>query len=250
LPDDNLIGLIPAAGKGSRLGLPFPKELYPTISNNKYKPIANFAVDHLLLAGVTHIVFVINESKHQLIKYFGSGQRFNCHYSYVVQENMVNKPSTSPGLANALAAAYHLIRKKTVLFGMADTIMWPKDAFKVGLDSMRPDVDLTLCLFPTDYPQKFGMVSFSRDMCVKEIIDKPQKTDLSYMWGTMIWRSNFTEFLYKMVIDNISGDFAEIINQSIQDGFKVQAVKFPSGKFVDFGTYEQIQELSDTSQDQ
>ena len=32
---DEFIGLVPAAGKGVRLGLPYPKELYPIIRNNQ-----------------------------------------------------------------------------------------------------------------------------------------------------------------------------------------------------------------------
>ena len=39
---EEVIGLIPAAGKGLRLGLPYPKELYPVIRNNHYKPISQF----------------------------------------------------------------------------------------------------------------------------------------------------------------------------------------------------------------
>ena len=58
---DELIGLIPAAGKGVRLGLPYPKELYPVIRNNHYKPISQFVVDNLTNAGLKHIVFVVNE---------------------------------------------------------------------------------------------------------------------------------------------------------------------------------------------
>jgi glucose-1-phosphate thymidylyltransferase len=64
---DNMIGLIPAAGKGVRLGLPYPKELYPIIHNNRYKPVSQFVVDNLVASGVEHIVFVINETKHQLL---------------------------------------------------------------------------------------------------------------------------------------------------------------------------------------
>ena len=50
--NQDLIGLIPAAGKGVRLGLPYPKELYPVIRENRYKPIAQFVLDNLA-AGLT-----------------------------------------------------------------------------------------------------------------------------------------------------------------------------------------------------
>jgi dTDP-glucose pyrophosphorylase len=120
---EDVIGLVPAAGKGIRLGLPYPKELYPIIRNNHYKPIAQFVIQNLTEAGVQHVIFVINETKHQLIGYFGNGQRFGCQISYVVQESRNDQlDSTSPGLAHALDSGYHLIKGKRC-FGMADTIM-------------------------------------------------------------------------------------------------------------------------------
>ena len=90
-----MIGLIPAAGKGVRLGLPYPKELYPVIRNNHYKPISQFVVDNLTNAGLDHIVFVVNETKHQLMGYFGNGQRFGCNISYVVQEVIEGKTKST-----------------------------------------------------------------------------------------------------------------------------------------------------------
>ena len=33
---DDTIGLVPAAGKGVRLALPYPKELYPVMWDNRY----------------------------------------------------------------------------------------------------------------------------------------------------------------------------------------------------------------------
>ncbi len=210
---DNLIGLIPAAGKGVRLGLPYPKELYPVIRNNRYKPISQFVVDNLTLAGLEHIVFVINETKHQLIGYFGDGHRFGCNISYVVQESTNDlSGSTSPGLAHALDAAYHLTCGKTVLFGMADTIMQPKDVYGQVLQKMADDDDVALVLFPTQRPQKFGMVRFEADHRVVEIVDKPAQTDLTFMWGAIVWRPKFTQYLHDCVKDKGISDFAIIMN--------------------------------------
>ncbi len=142
MQQDDIIGLIPAAGKGVRLGLPYPKELYPVIRDNRYKPVSQFVVDNMIAAQLQHLIFVVNESKHQLISYFGSGQRFGCDISYVVQEadnGNGSGGSTSPGLAHALDAGYHLTRGKTVCFGMADTIMQPTDVFARMLSSMQPE---------------------------------------------------------------------------------------------------------------
>ena len=240
---EELIGLIPAAGKGVRLGLPYPKELYPIIRDNRYKPVAQFVLDNLTLAGLCHVVFVINETKHQLIGYFGNGRRFGCDISYVVQETVDGTDkSTSPGLAHALDSAYFLTRGKTVCFGMADTIMEPEDVFARALNQSSPEDDLILILFPTERPHKFGMVEMNQDGRVLRIVDKPQKTDLTEMWGCIIWRPQFTEYLHESVCNGI-GDFAKVMNNAIVDGMQLKGVSIPAGTYIDLGTYEEIIEM-------
>lgn len=240
---EELIGLIPAAGKGVRLGLPYPKELYPIIRDNRYKPVAQFVFDNLTSTGLDHVVFVINETKHQLVGYFGNGQRFGAHISYVVQEQAQGKDqSTSPGLAHALDSGYYLTRNKTVCFGMADTIMQPGNVFQTALQAARPEDDVILVLFETERPEKFGMVRMDGDGRVLEIVDKPRKTDLTTMWGCIIWRPRFTEYLHEAVCNGVS-DFANIMNSALKDGFKFRGVEIVGGTYIDLGTYEEIMEM-------
>ncbi len=241
---EELIGLIPAAGKGVRLGLPYPKELYPVIRDNRYKPISQFVVHNMTVAGIQHIVFVINDTKHQLLGFFGNGHRFGCDLSYVVQEQrMQDGKSTSPGLSDALDSAYHLIRGKTVCFGMADTIMQPEDVFARGLKEADPDDDAILILFTTERPEKFGMVKMDKDNRVLEIIDKPKQTDLTGMWGSIIWRPKFTEYLHKSVFEDGISDFAKIMNDAIAQGMKFKGIHMVDGTYIDLGTYEEIADL-------
>jgi glucose-1-phosphate thymidylyltransferase len=241
---EELIGLIPAAGKGIRLGLPYPKELYPVIRENRYKPISQFVLGNLVAADVQHIVFVINETKHQLIGYFGNGHRFGCQISYVVQEPTLRQgKSTSPGLAHALDSGYHLTQGKTVFFGMADTIMQPVDVFKTSYRQAQPDDDVILVLFPTKRPEKFGMVRTDSDGRVIEIVDKPVQTDLTEMWGCILWRPSFTEYLHESVNQHGISDFAAIMNHAIEEGFKFRGVHITDGVYIDLGTYDEIMEM-------
>ena len=242
--NDNLIGLIPAAGKGVRLGLPYPKELYPVIRNNHYKPISQFVVNNLTNAGLEHVVFVVNETKHQLMGYFGNGQRFGCNISYVVQEMINGKTrSTSPGLAHALDSAYHLTRGKTVFFGMADTLMHPTDVFARAYQAASPNDDVILALFTTTRPEKFGMVKMDKDFRVLEIIDKPSETNLTEMWGCIIWQPKFTEYLHDCVFERGVSDFAKIMNDAITMGMRFKGVHMEDGTYIDLGTYEEISDL-------
>lgn len=241
---EEIIGLVPAAGKGVRLGLPYPKELYPVIRDNHYKPISQFVLTNLTTAGLTHIVFVINETKHQLIGFFGNGHRFGCNVTYVVQEQrMGDNESTSPGLAHALDSAYHLVQGKTVFFGMADTIMQPADVFSHAYKSALPDDDVIFGLFETERPEKFGMVRTADDGLVIEIVDKPRQTDLTRMWGCIIWRPSFTEYLHEAVNQRKISDFAIIMNNAIADGLKFRGIHVDDGVYIDLGTYEEIMEL-------
>jgi dTDP-glucose pyrophosphorylase len=241
---DDIIGLVPAAGKGVRLGLPYPKELYPVIRGNHYKPIAQYVLTNLTAAGLQHVVFVINETKHQLIGFFGDGHRFGCNISYVVQEQSNPRgESTSPGLAHALDSAYHLTRGKTVCFGMADTIMQPVDVFKQGLNMATRADDVVLVLFTTEHPEKFGMVRMDPARRVSEILDKPRQTDLALMWGCIIWHPPFTEYLHTCVRQAGISDFAQIMNNAIADGLSFRGVRIDEGVYIDLGTYEEIMEL-------
>jgi glucose-1-phosphate thymidylyltransferase len=241
---DAYVGLIPAAGQGVRLGLPYPKELYPVIRENRYKPVSQFVVDNLVASGVTKIVFVINEAKHQLMGYFGDGHRFGCDFAYVVQENRATDgQSTSPGLAHALDSGYTLVRGQTVCFGMADTIMEPQDVFARALQSASADDDVVLVLFPTARPEKFGMVRTDATGRVLEIVDKPRQTELRDMWGSIIWRPRFTEHLHTSVRSRGVSDFAKILNEAITSGMRVTSYRVENGSYADLGTYEEIRDL-------
>jgi len=241
---EDVVGLVPAAGRGVRLGLPYPKELYPVIRENRYKPVSQYVLDSLVVAGVGHVVFVINETKHQMLGYYGNGSRFGCDISYVVQQTGgAEQQSTSPGLAHALDSAYHLARGKTVFFGMADTIMEPRDVFAGAWASARSEDDVIAVVFPTKHPEKFGMVKVDGANRVQAVVDKPHQSALSLMWGCLIWRPRFTEHLHDSVRRRGTSDFAMILNQAITGGIRIRAFPVENGSYVDLGTYEEIQAL-------
>jgi len=241
----DIIGLIPAAGKGERLGFPFPKELYPVIEDNQYKPVSYFILNNMILAGVKHISIVINDTKHQIIKYFGNGSRFGCNISYVVQEsqNHLLEATKTPGLAEAMDCPYHLTRGKIVYFGMADTIIKPVNFYKIASEELSEDTDVILCMFHTDNPKKAGMVRLLENNIVEKIDDKPESTNLEWMWGAMIWKPIFTEFFHEGIHYEQITDYAQIFNQAISNGIRFKGVGFEHGKYLDMGTYHDVLRL-------
>ncbi len=118
-------GLIPAAGKGSRLG-PFtyaiPKELLPVGE----KAVIEHVVESMTCAGIEEITVVVSPHKHGLSDYLGSGKRFGIHFSYVVQDEQ-------KGLADAVLAGEHTI-DRTFAVVLGDNYFEPKIFLKDMID--------------------------------------------------------------------------------------------------------------------
>ena len=121
--------------------------------------------------------------------------------------------------------------------------MRPADVFARAYKSADVDDDVILVLFTTSHPEKFGMVRMDNDNLVLEVVDKPSETELTEMWGCIIWRSQFTEYLHKCVSEDGISDFAKIMNDAIAGGMKFRGVHMEDGNYIDLGTYEEIEEL-------
>lgn len=118
-------GLIPAAGKGSRLG-PFtyaiPKELLPVGE----KAVIEHVVEAMTCAGIEEITVIVSPHKHGLSDYLGSGKRFGIHFNYVVQDEQ-------KGLADAVLAGEHTI-DDTFAVVLGDNYFEPKIFLKDMID--------------------------------------------------------------------------------------------------------------------
>jgi glucose-1-phosphate thymidylyltransferase len=75
------------------------------------------------------------------------------------------------------------------------------------------------------------------------IVDKPDITNLKFMWGCMIWRPKFTEFLHNCVSTLGEADFAQVMNDALRAGYIMRGVKIEDGNYIDLGTYEEIMEI-------
>jgi hypothetical protein len=63
------------------------------------------------------------------------------------------------------------------------------------------------------------------------------------MWGCIIWRPSFTDYLHKCVFEEGISDFAKIMNNAITNGMKFKGIQMMDGTYIDLGTYEEIAEL-------
>ena len=180
-----IIGLIPAAGKGSRLSpLPFSKELYPIgyqdleidgVLKKRPKVVSQYLINHMVEAGAEKIFITLGPSKNDIMEYFGSGSKHGVEIVY-------NFRSEAKDMPFALDLSHSFIGKDDiVIFGMSDTIIEPEGSFCPLMEThQKANADLTLGLFRTQNPSKFGMVDINNSNYeVKTTIDKPKETDLA-----------------------------------------------------------------------
>lgn len=248
MPEKKIVGVVPAAGKGTRLyPFPCPKELFPigyqnilveNVLQKRPKVISQYLIENIINAGAKRILFILGEDKQDIMKYYNDGSRFGVDVAYLYQEKLFGMPF-------ALNQAKNWIDDNLVLFGMPDTIIEPKNSFCKLLENHQfYSADLTLGLFPTNNPSKFGMVDFDNDNNIKLIIDKPKESKLKYMWGCACWSSSFSKFLdqylEKNQYDGTEIVLGDVFQNAITEKLNVKAVKFDDGKYIDIGTVNEL----------
>lgn len=243
-----IAAIIPAAGRGSRL-LPFPcpKELFPVgyqdvVIDGKVekrpKVVSQYLLEHLVEAGARRIFIILGDGKFDIMRYFGDGSRFSADFSYLFQEQLRGMPS-------AIDLARPWLNGETVLFGMPDTIIEPNDCFhRLLADHNETAADLTLALFPTDNPSKFGMVGIDATGTVTHTVDKPAATDLKWMWGAACWSPAFTEllgcYLAEAGYDGREIVLGDVFNRALELRMRVRGLPFAEGKYIDIGTTTEL----------
>jgi len=239
-----IAAIVPSAGRGSRL-LPFPcpKELFPVgyqdveingAKEKRPKVVSQYLIEHLVRAGAERVFLILGDGKGDIMRYYGDGKRFGTNISYLYQEQL-------HGMPLAIDLARPFLNDETILFGMPDTIIQPLDLFSTLLDyHVREAADLTLALFPTDNPSKFGMVEIDADNNVVRQVDKPKQTDLRLMWGACAWSPAFTaligEYLDKSPFQGKEIVLGDIFDEALRRKMTVKGLAFEDGKYIDIGT--------------
>lgn len=246
----DVIALLPAGGQATRLSpLPLSKELYPigfqslSIDANpaqlKPKVVAHYLLEKMRQAGITQAIWILRPGKWDIPAYFGDGTLLDMQFAYTT----VHVPH---GVPYTLNQAYPFVRRSIVALGFPDILFQPADAYQQILQRLRQgQADVVLGLFPTQQFWKAGMVAVDAAGRVQQIIEKPQQTDLIYMWAIAVWTPRFTEFLHRFVQQHQPGaelPIGDVIQAGITAGLVVEAECFPQGSYLDVGTPDDLRQ--------
>jgi dTDP-glucose pyrophosphorylase len=250
-----VVGLVPAAGKGQRLPrLPCSKELYPIgfRADQKQGSLQTQVVSQQLLdkfsyAGVTRAYIVLRDGKWDIPAYFREGEMVGLALAYVVISESLGPPDT-------LDRAYPFVKNDIVAFGFPDILFGPDDVFVRLLTKLKEvPADVVLGLYPAAASGELDMANVDSTGRVAELLLKPKSTDARFTWTCAVWRPRFTEFMHQFVqaecakgdtgplaykgID-AQGDLpvGAVIKRAIEEDFPVHGVVFPDDSFLDVGT--------------
>lgn len=165
-------GIILAGGAGTRL---YPvtqvmcKQLLPVYD----KPMIYYPLSTLMLAGIREVLIISTPQATPIFReLLGDGSQLGMRLSYQVQE-------TPNGLAQAFVLGREFIGNDPVCLILGDNIFYG-DGLRRMLAEADASDEATVFGYYVNDPQRYGVVSFSRDGKAESIEEKPSKPKSNY----------------------------------------------------------------------
>ncbi len=242
MTNPEFIGILPAAGLGSRLpSLRAPKELLPIAfvadpATGAARPMvaAEYSLGAMQRAGVRKCLIVTSDRKPEIFRYFGDGSGFGLAVAYLNQ-------AEPDGLAAAIDMAFPWVERSCVSLALPDSVFSPCEAVAaVNQALVTRHADVMLGVFPTVNPAQLGPVRIGTDGRVIEVLEKPTLTDVANTWGIAAWTPRFTDFLHRQGARIRGLSIGHVFNDAIPHGLDVRALVFEAGSYADLGTGESL----------
>lgn len=231
-----LVGIIPCGGKGTRLGMPFPKELYPI----RARPAIDYLMEQMLESGIREFLVILGREKQETMYYLGDGSRFgndvNICYTYTEGKG---------GLGYAVFQTRRFVSSDSILvFGMPDVIITGAFSYhELVREHMKHSPMLTLGLFQVTNPHDFGVVA-TKGPRILSIEDKPKTPKSDWVWGVACFAPSFYDTIARTEANGsneilLTSAFAEAVSQTRD----VRFVKYHDSTYFDIGTRERAEQL-------
>jgi len=248
----DVVGIVPMAGTASRLGeLPCSKEIFPvrpTVDTYDGNKPPRVVCEHLLgkmrAADIRRVYIVLRSGKWDIPAYLGDGSDTGLHLAYL----MMGLPYGTP---YSIDQAYPFLQQSVVALGFPDMILGQGELFARLLTQRETlDADVVLGIFPADQPEKVDVVDIDDEGKVKQIITKPQHTNLRITWGVAVWAPAFTHFMHEFLAVHKHTVAAapelfvgNVIQAAIEQGLSVYGVRVSDQPFLDIGTIDNLRKL-------
>jgi len=243
-----VVGLVPAAGQASRLGiLPCSKELLPIGFETQDegsgigpKVVCHYLLEHLRLAGIAKTYIILRDGKWDIPKYLGNGESLGLDLAYLIV-------SSSFGVPYTLDEAYPFVRHRLVALGFPDIVIRSEqEVFGKLLDRQaESQADVVLGLFEAHHSYKVDMVDLDHEGRISKIEIKPDSTPLRYAWILAVWTPVFTQFMHDY-LPTVSDPgkqelfVGNVLQAAIEQGLHVNSIVFSDGIYLDIRTPDDL----------
>jgi glucose-1-phosphate thymidylyltransferase len=250
MPQQEIVGLIPAAGIAQRISpLPCSKELLPVgfhpadkNTDSRLKVVSYYLLESMRVANISKVYIVLRKGKWDIPAYFADGKTVNMPIAYLMMDLPYGVPYT-------INQAFPFIKDSMVMFGFPDIIFEPQSAFIQLLQKQKKSQsDIVLGLFPTLPHHKGDMVYLRNNGMLESIYVNTESADPGQTWIIAVWTSKFTHFMYEYLIglqrsENESKRelfMGDVIRAAFESGLSTEVVNFSAGKFLDIGNPENL----------
>jgi len=224
-------GIILAGGAGTRLR-PLTKVTSKQLLPIYNKPMIFYPLETLLTAGITDIlVIVAPDHAGDFLKLLGSGQEFNCKFTYEIQD----KPE---GLAQAFILGKNFVGKDKVTLILGDNLF--EDNFSEAINSFQSGA--RVFAKQVEDPQRFGVVAFDSQNKAVSIEEKPKEPKSNFaVTGLYIYDNTVIEKAAALQPSPRGElEITDLNNVYLQEGNL--DVALVTGKWLDTGTFESLHE--------
>jgi dTDP-glucose pyrophosphorylase len=210
------------------------------------KPLLEYIINGLVLAGFKELIIVVGYLKEQVINYFKSGNKWGISIEYIEQTEI-------NGTGGALLLCKDMIKDRHLFLTWGD-ILVSYTVYKEVIEIFeKENQDYILVTNYTDDPYKGGAVECEGKYCV-EVKEKPIKGKSSSNLnngGIFVFSKKVFDVL-KELKPSIRGEIeiTEAINYGItKQNWKVRVIKMAKdqfrGDFGDINVYERLNKDTD-----
>lgn len=239
-----MIGIIPAAGKGTRLR-PITEAIPKELLHCGSKCLIEHALESLRICGIERACIITGHKKGPLIDFVKDGSLFGLDIDFAYQ-------TSAEGLGHAILCAKNKIRNDSLdlMVILGDTVIEPKGILKELKDIHKKEKPLaTFLLKEVQDPSRWGVVKLKRfdgkRGDIEEVYEKPEtkkeqeRFEINGRYYAIIGVYCFNQRIFNYLEKTPPGRNNEIqltdaIENGLKNGERVIGIKF-DGNWLDVG---------------
>ncbi len=232
-------GIILAGGKGSRLWpitLGVSKQLLPLYN----KPAIYYPLSTLMISDIREFLIITNQQDLDNFKaLLGDGSDLGISITYEIQK----RPE---GIAQALIIGEKFINDSPVALILGDNFFYGHDLTKVLLKEAKKIYGATIFASEVKDPERYGVVSFDKNLNVSSIFEKPKKPKSNFaITGLYFYDKNAVEYSKRLKFSKRGElEITDLNNIYLQKRKLEVCLMGRATIWFDTGTFESLYEAS------